>query len=296
MQGFDAVRAVLKPFSLAQRRKVPAGHGRGRQIVFAVDSSSFRFVREHARFFFSPSLLSRALTRAPPRPPRLRRARSEDAVRFGLDNVARGNDSVACACVYKKANLRSPDVGAFVDGVPVSSTLDERTRVEAERKDKARCESACARFVEDAKAAGIKASSAEILSCGASGGGGSVADVLERYVESTNADLLVVGSRGAGSSRGALLQLMGLGSVSEHLVRHAKTPVLVVKHHHHGASQTEVNKSTEKSKTPGKEDPREGLDADAEKKESARDARGDASRGDDDFLGPPEQGFAKGTR
>jgi hypothetical protein len=90
---------------------------------------------------------------------------------------------------------------------------------------------------------------------------------------------------------------MGLGSVSEHLVRHAQTPVLVVKHHHHGASQTEVNKSTEKSKTErGKEDPREGLDADAEKKESARDARGDASRGDDDFLGPPEQGFAKGTR
>ena len=198
--------------------------------------------------------------------------------------------------MYKKANLRSPDVGAFVDGVPVSSTLDERTRVEAERKDKARCESACARFVEDAKAAGIKASSAEILSCGASGGGGSVADVLERYVESTNADLLVVGSRGAGSSRGALLQLMGLGSVSEHLVRHARTPVLVVKHHHHGASQTEVNKSTEKSKTVrGKEDPNEEIAA--EKEKSAADARGkDASRGDDDFLGPPEQGFAKGTR
>ena len=288
MQGFDAVRAALNPFSLAQRRKVPAGHGRGRQIVFAVDLSSFRFVGEHARFFFSPSLLSRALTRAPSRPPRLRRARSEHAVRFGLDNVARGNDSVAFACVYKKANLHPPDVGPFVDGVPVSSELDERTRVEAERKDKARCESACARFVEDAKAAGVKASSAEILSCGASGGGGSVADVLERYVESTRADLLVVGSRGVGSSRGALLGLMGLGSVSEHLVRHARAPVLVVKHHRlkGGASQTEVDKSTEKSETEkGK-----GLAADAEKKES------DASRKSDDFLGPPEQGFAKGTR
>ena len=44
MQGFDALRAALNPFSLAQRRKVPAGHGRGRQIVFAVDSSSFRLV------------------------------------------------------------------------------------------------------------------------------------------------------------------------------------------------------------------------------------------------------------
>jgi len=228
--------------------------------------------------------------------PSSRVPRSEHAVRFGLDNVARGNDAVAFACVYRKANLQPPDVGPFVDGVPVSTERDEQLRKEAERKDKARCEAACARFVEDAKAAGVATASAEIMSCGASGGGGSVADVLEQYAASTRADLLVVGSRGAGSSRGALLQLMGLGSVSEHLVRHAKTPVLVVKHHHHGASQTEVNKSTEKSKTPGKEDPREGLDADAEKKESARDARGDASRGNDDFLGPPKQGFAKGTR
>ena len=50
MQGFDAVRAALNPFSLAQRRKVPAGHGRGRHIVFAVDSSSFRFVDRRAVF------------------------------------------------------------------------------------------------------------------------------------------------------------------------------------------------------------------------------------------------------
>ena len=76
--------------------------------------------------------------------------------------------------------------------------------------------------------------------------------------------------------------------MSEHLVRHARAPVLVVKHHRlkGGASQTEVNKSTEESETEkGK-----GLAADAKKKES------DASRGNDDFLGPPEQGFAKGTR
>ena len=228
------------------------------------------------------------MTRAPPRPPRLRRARSEDAVRFGLDNVARGNDSVACACVYKKANLRSPDVGAFVDGVPVSSELDERTRVEAERKDKARCESACARFVEDAKAAGIKASSAEILSCGASGGGGSVADVLEQYAASTRADLLVVGSRGAGASTvGSLLRVMGLGSVSEHLVRHAEVPVLVVKRRGDVATRETNDDSATSSDASSDARRRQSL-------ETKRMTKPTTARGDDDFLGPPEQGFAKG--
>ena len=160
--------------------------------------------------------------------PSSRVLRSEQAVRFGLDNVARGNDAVAFACVYKKANLQPPDVGPFVDGVPVSTERDEQLRKEAERKDKARCEAACARFVEDAKAAGVATASAEIMSCGASGGGGSVADVLEQYAASTRADLLVVGGPRAerASTVGSLLRVMGLGSVSEHLVRHAEVPVL----------------------------------------------------------------------
>ena len=121
--------------SLAQRRKVPAGHGRGRQIVFAVDSSSFRLV--------SPARVKRASllsTTSADLSPSSRVLRSEQAVRFGLDNVARGNDAVAFACVYKKANLQPPDVGPFVDGVPVSTERDEQLRKEAERKDKARCE------------------------------------------------------------------------------------------------------------------------------------------------------------
>jgi hypothetical protein len=92
---------------------------------------------------------------------------------------------------------------------------------------------------------------------------------------------------------------MGIGSVSEHLVRQAQTPVLVVKrtNHESRASHVEGDESTlAKSQTVrGKEDPNEEIAA--EKEKSAADARGkDASRGDDDFLGPPEQGFAKGTR
>ena len=184
------------------------------------------------------------------------------------------------ACVYKKADLRPPDVGPFVDGVPVSAERDARVREAAETKDKARCESACARFVEDAKTAGVASSSAEILSCGANGGGGSVADVLEQYARSTRADVLVVGSRGAGATpRGSLLGLIGLGSVSEHLVRHAEAPVLVVKR-----GGTNASRATGETRQT-----RESGGATARRRVSPKPE-------DDDFLGPPEQGFAKGAR
>jgi nucleotide-binding universal stress UspA family protein len=46
--------------------------------------------------------------------------------------------------------------------------------------------------------------------------------------ESRGADLLVVGNRG----RGALAEAL-LGSVSEHCVRHALCPVVVIRGHHH---------------------------------------------------------------
>ena len=221
--------------------------------------------------------------------PSSRVPRSEHAVRFGLDNVARGNDAVSFACVYRKANLQPPDVGPFVDGVPVSTERDEQLRKEAERKDKARCEAACARFVEDAKAAGVATASAEIMSCGASGGGGSVADVLEQYAASTRADLLVVGSRGAGASTvGSLLRVMGLGSVSEHLVRHAEVPVLVVKRR---GDERETRETNDDSATSS------DASSDARRRQSLetkRVTKPTTARGDDDFLGPPEQGFAKG--
>ena len=184
------------------------------------------------------------------------------------------------ACVYKKANLQPPELGPFVDGVPVSTERDEQVRREAERKDKARCESSCARFVADAKAAGVAASSAEILSCGASGGGGSVADVLEQYAKSTRADVLVVGSRGVGT-RGSLLGLVGLGLVSEHLVRHAEANVLVVKRRASGADDAKSGDAKDKNGTDAR---RVGT-----KTTSSPDD-------EDDFLGPPEQGFAKGAR
>lgn len=55
------------------------------------------------------------------------------------------------------------------------------------------------------------------------GSGGVAAEIL-RVAEEAKADLVVVGSRGLGIFRGAII-----GSVSQKLVEEAKVPVLVVK-------------------------------------------------------------------
>ena len=73
MQGWDAVNAALNPFNLARRPTVPTSRGRGRQIVFAVDASSYRWC------FFFPLVSTEGDARARPDPhlppPRLLRRR-----------------------------------------------------------------------------------------------------------------------------------------------------------------------------------------------------------------------------
>ena len=62
MQGWDAVNAALNPFNLARRPTVPTSRGRGRQIVFAVDASSYRWC------FFFPLVSTEGDARARPDP------------------------------------------------------------------------------------------------------------------------------------------------------------------------------------------------------------------------------------
>ncbi|GBF97957.1 hypothetical protein Rsub_10630 [Raphidocelis subcapitata] len=61
------------------------------------------------------------------------------------------------------------------------------------------------------------------------GGAGDVGAALVGYAGSVQADLVVVGSRGMGSVKRSVMGFGGLGSVSDYLVHHLSTPVLVVK-------------------------------------------------------------------
>ena len=87
------------------------------------------------------------------------------------------------------------------------------------------------------------------------------------------------GHRAGATPRGSLLGLIGLGSVSEHLVRHAEAPVLVVKRG--GTNASRATGETRQTRESGGATARRRVYPKPE---------------DDDFLGPPEQGFAKGAR
>ena len=295
MQGWDAVNAALNPFNLARRPTVPTSRGRGRQIVFAVDASSYRWcfffplvsTEGDARARPDPHLppprllLRRGLLRpephlpAPSRPP-LAPVHSEHAVRFGLDHVARSNDACSFACAYRKAAPATvPEPGAFMTESGAVAPVTEReraNRLAAETLDRERCHRAVERYAEDAKAMGVASASADVLATGHAAGSGDVADILARYAKTKNADLVVVGSRGSGSAARAALGLVGLGSVSDRLVRTLTRPVLVVK----------------------KDRPSEAADRKrAEREDTAEQAtRGGA--GDAGVGFPPEGGFAKG--
>jgi len=62
-----------------------------------------------------------------------------------------------------------------------------------------------------------------------SGSAGTVGDRLVRYADTHAVDLLVIGSRGMGTLKSAVLGMVGLGSVSQRVVHAAKCPVLLSK-------------------------------------------------------------------
>lgn len=71
---------------------------------------------------------------------------------------------------------------------------------------------------------------ARVLLDGDGAGGGAVADPLVGYAKDKSVDHVVIGSRGLSAFKRGLYTLIGLGSVSDHMVRHAPCPVTVVPH------------------------------------------------------------------
>lgn len=65
--------------------------------------------------------------------------------------------------------------------------------------------------------------------CGVLGRSSEVGNAVNHYAQTHSADVVVVGSRGLGSAARSLLGFVGLGSISDYLVRHAEVPVVVHK-------------------------------------------------------------------
>ena len=69
-----------------------------------------------------------------------------------------------------------------------------------------------------------------VLLDGDGAGGGAVGDPLIGWAKAHGVDHVVVGSRGLSALKRGIYSLIGLGSVSDHLVRHAPCPITVVPH------------------------------------------------------------------
>ncbi|CAK8681898.1 unnamed protein product [Clavelina lepadiformis] len=87
----------------------------------------------------------------------------------------------------------------------------------AVQKCKSKMEEMKAKYLSKAKAMQVNCQFRVLV-----GDGGSPGETLASFLESENADLVIVGSRGMGKIRRTVL-----GSVSDFLVHHAKVPVVV---------------------------------------------------------------------
>ena len=61
------------------------------------------------------------------------------------------------------------------------------------------------------------------------GGASDAGGALVHYAASNGVDVVVMGARGMGAFKRALLGFVGLGSVSDYVTRHLKCPVVVVR-------------------------------------------------------------------
>ncbi|KAI3423019.1 hypothetical protein D9Q98_010704 [Chlorella vulgaris] len=61
------------------------------------------------------------------------------------------------------------------------------------------------------------------------GGASDVGQSVVHYSKANGVDLVVLGARGMGSFKRAMLSFVGLGSVSDYVVSHVEVPVIVVK-------------------------------------------------------------------
>ncbi len=127
---------------------------------------------------------------------------SRDALAKASDIAARSDAALAIVHVWNEAIYNSPQVpSGDVIGAVIRDT-----------------DSAIADCVATAKAAGVKTVRSTIIN-------GQVADELIRMVASDlTIDLIVMGTHGRTG-----LERVFLGSVAEHVVRHARCAVLVVR-------------------------------------------------------------------
>ncbi|KAL4435195.1 hypothetical protein ABPG77_001877 [Micractinium sp. CCAP 211/92] len=154
---------------------------------------------------------------------------SQNALKWAARSVVNPGDKVALFTVLHpspESELQA-GVGAAAGGV---RTAPIPVRVEADPKDLQQTQAFLEGCKQQVVAAGVQPEAVETRALVALlGNSADVGREIIRQAEACGCESLVMGSRGLGLSKKALMGLLGVGSVSDYVLRHAPCSMVLYK-------------------------------------------------------------------
>mmetsp|Transcript_10153 Transcript_10153/g.19218 ORF Transcript_10153/g.19218 Transcript_10153/m.19218 type:complete len:183 (+) Transcript_10153:87-635(+) len=153
-------------------------------------------------------------------------ASSEQALRWALSDFVKPKDAVHMVTFIA-------DQSPFVRGKDNRLCLIDDAENLADTKQMKMATDTCKKFMDIAnkeKASGT--TYCEVVRYHPGSATSGVGPAIVHHASDTEADVIIVGSRGLGAVERSLSRPLGLGSVSDYTVHNSEAPVVVYKSHH----------------------------------------------------------------
>lgn len=157
---------------------------------------------------------------------------SQNALEWAVRSMINPGDQVALFTVLHpspESELKA-GVGAAAGGV---RTAPIPVKVEADPRELEQTQAFLEGCKQEVVAAGVQAGAVETSALVALGNSADIGREITRQAEACGCESLVMGSRGLGLSKKALMGLLGVGSVSDYVLRHAPCSVVLYKDRPH---------------------------------------------------------------
>eukprot|EP00798_Chlamydomonas_sp_ICE-L_P014542 gene14542-20582_t len=152
---------------------------------------------------------------------------TSQALQWALGNYKYGD-------VLHLVSVSCPQAGPYPMEIPENDFgAPSRAAIEEWRKSSHEAELETAKILhahrQEALRRGVPAGSVRAVELQPLGGASGVGESIVRYAHENGAGMVVLGSRNLGGMKSLIMQMIGLGSVSEYTLRHCQVPVVIVK-------------------------------------------------------------------